>query len=491
VAKSYLAFDLGASSGRGIIGRIDDGKLSLTEVHRFANGPMEKNGSLFWDFPTLCNEIKTGLKKALAIEPGISSIAIDTWGVDYVLFNRTNGKMVRLPYHYRDSRTDNIPEKVFQIIPRKELYARTGIQFMQLNTLYQLVAHREQHPEDFDNSVLLLMPDALTYMLNGSLTCEYSEASTSNLLNPATRNWDFELIDLLKLPRSIFPEIVPPCSKSAPLKPELQAELGCSSIPVVKVGSHDTASAVAAAPAPVNRTWAYVSCGTWALLGAETDSPILTPEAEAAPFTNEGGLNGKIRFLTNIMGTWLLQETRRVWNETGRNISFNQIEKMAAEAEGLKYFINPNDGLFFTPGNMPEKVVEFCRKTGQGEPDDRAVVRCIYDSLALCFREKLEKLEKLLGVKYQCLNIVGGGIKDSYLMQLAADSLGITVAAGPVEATATGNILAQAMADGDVASLEAAREIVRKSFEVGEFKPETAGRELWNSAFSRYLKICG
>jgi sugar (pentulose or hexulose) kinase len=492
VVKSYLAFDLGASSGRAIIGRIDGECLSLEEVHRFVNGPMEKDGALFWDFPSLSQEILTGLKKALEKEPGISSIAIDTWGVDYVLFSKTSGEMVRLPYHYRDSRTDNIPEKVYKIIPQDKLYERTGIQYMQLNTLYQLVAHNEQHPEDFNDSVMLLMPDALTYILNGEMTCEYTEATTTNLLDPVARNWDFELIDMLGLPRSIFPEIVESCTVSAPLKPELQKELGCGPISVVKIGSHDTASAVAAVPAPTDRNWAYVSCGTWALLGAEIDSPILTGEAGEAPFTNEGTINNKIRFLTNIMGTWLFQETRRVWNEAGRNISFAEMEKLSLQAKGLEYLANPNDGLFLNPGNMPERIAEFCRKTGQGEiPGDSEVLRCIYDSLALYFRSKLEKLEKILGVEYQCLNIVGGGTKDRRLMQLTADALGIPVEAGPVEATAVGNILGQGIADGDIASLDAARQIVKNSFEVIKYEPDTASKGCWDAAMAKFSKVCG
>lgn len=487
--KSYLAFDLGASSGRGIIGKIKDGKLHLTEIHRFGNGPVEKDGALYWEFDKLCKEIKTGIKKAVAGGEKISSIAIDTWGVDYVLFK--NGVPVRMPYHYRDSRTDAVPEKIYKIVPQKEIYARTGIQFMQLNTIYQLYAHKEAHPEDFNGSVMLLMPDALTYMLNGDISCEYSDASTSNLLNPSSRDWDFELIKRLGIPCSIFPKIVQPCSKSLPLKKSVEDEIGCGPIPVVKVGSHDTASAVAAVPAPLNKKWAYISVGTWALLGAELDAPILTEEAGEAPFTNEGGLNKKIRFLTNIMGTWLFQETRRVWNEQGRNLGFADMNKMAKAAKGLQFFVNPNDNTFLSPGDMPARVAAFCKAHGQGElPDDGAVLRCIYDSLALYFRVKLEILQDMLGVKYECLNIVGGGTQDTLLMQLTADCLGIPVVAGPVEATAIGNIMAQAIAGGDIYSLAEGREIVRKSFEVQEYVPDQSTKKAWDAAVKSFLKIC-
>lgn len=488
--RNYLAFDLGASSGRAIVCRLEDGVLSLTEVHRFINGPVERDGSLFWDFPALCAEIREGLKKALALEPGISGIAVDTWGVDYVLYNRATGRPVRLPYNYRDSRTAEIPEKVFKTIPRADIYARTGIQFMNLNTLYQLVAHKEQHPEDFENSILLFMPDALTNYLNGEFTCEYTIASTSNLLDPNARAWDFELMEKLGLPRSIFPEIVMPSTVSAPLRPELRKELGCGSIPLIRAGAHDTASAVGAVPAAPGGNWAYISCGTWALLGAEIDRPLMTPEAEAAPYTNEGGLGGKIRFLTNIMGTWLFQEARRNWREEGKEMSFARIEELAAAAPPFRFLINPNDGLFLGPNDMPGRIRRYCAEHGQGEPAaDGEIIRCIYDSLALCFREKLEKLEDILGVKYQSLNIVGGGTRDRRLMQCTADALGIPVTAGPVEATAIGNALSQAVALGDIAGLDEGRRIVRNSFDVIEFKPDANARADWDGAMARFNKL--
>ncbi len=491
MGKNYLAFDLGASSGRAVIGRLNGHNLTLEEVHRFSNGPIERNGSLFWDFPALCSEIINGLKKGLAVAPDIAGIAIDTWGVDYVLFDKTTGDAVRLPYHYRDSRTDTVPERVFQQIPQDELYAETGIQFMQLNTLYQLVAHQEQHPEDFDNAVMLLMPDALSYTLSGVMAAEYSEASTTNLLNPTTRDWHFPLIDKLGLPRAIFPEIFQPCSTSGTLKPELQQQLDCGPIPIFRVGSHDTASAVAAVPAVSKRDWAYISCGTWALLGAELDEPLCSAAAGQAAFTNEGGVAGRIRFLTNIMGTWLMQETRRVWQESGDNLSFAQMETMATEAEALKFFINPNDKLFLSPGDMPRRVAEFCEQTGQGAiPDKKGIMRCFYDSLALCFRTKIEELQKLLRVDYQCLNVVGGGTRDKLLLQLTADCLGIPVVAGPVEATAIGNIIGQGIADGTVDSLTTGRKIVSESFDVIEYVPTIADKASWDQAMHKFAAIC-
>lgn len=488
--ENYLAFDLGASSGRAMLCRLQDNQLELTEVHRFTNGPLEHAESLFWDFPALCNEVKTGLQKALAIKPNISGIAVDTWGVDYVLFDRSSGKPKRLPYHYRDARVNTVTAKVFDKIPQSEIYKRTGIQFMPFNTLYQLIAHQEQHPEDFDNAVMLFIPDALTNFLNGEFTCEYSIASTSNLLDPKQRNWDFELIRQLGLPESIFPPLVNSSTRSASLKPELQRELGCDAIPIIRVGAHDTASAVGAVPAEENSRWAYISCGTWALLGAELERPLLTPQAETASYTNEGGLENKIRFLTNIMGTWLFQETRRNWRAEGKEFSFSEMEKMAREAEPFKFLINPNDALFLAPSGMPNRICEYCFESGQGTPQNESeILRCIYDSLALCFRDKLETLENILSVKYQMLNIVGGGTQDHQLMQLTANALGIPVLAGPIEATAIGNALSQAMSFSKVSNLQSAREIVRNSFEILTFKPDLAVKIEWDMALQKYRKF--
>ncbi len=488
-ARRYLAFDLGASSGRAIIGTLDGAKLSLEEVHRFENGPFEKDGSFFWDFDVIFGELKTGLRKAAAIAPDIASMAVDTWGVDYAIVKK-DGSFARQPYHYRDHRTDKTMEKVFAIVPESELYARTGIQRLVFNTIYQLFEHKKAHPEDFEGGKVLLMPDALAYKFCGKVSCEYTDASTMQLLDAKRRDWDFELIDKLGLPRGIFPEIQSPSTVAGKIFPELARELGCGDISVCKVGSHDTASAVASVPAPKNVKWAYISCGTWALLGSEADAPTLTPEAMRAGFTNEGGLNGKIRFLSNIIGLWLVQETRRIWSERkGSKIPFAEIAAMAETAKPLRYLVNPNDPRFMAPGDIPARIREYCAETKQGVPDDAALVRCIYDSLALCFRSKLEQLQSLTGFKYGCLNIVGGGTQAKILMRLAADCLGIPVVAGPVEATAIGNVLSQAMAEGRVASLDEAREIVRNSFEVDEYAPSKGDRQAWDEAYSRFVKL--
>lgn len=489
MTHTYLAFDLGASSGRGIIGKIIDGKLQLTEIHRFVNGSVEQDGTLYWDFPALCNEINIGLRKALEQEPEIDSIAIDTWGVDYLLYHQS-GEAIRLPYHYRDARTNGIPEEVFAIISEEEIYAEAGIQKMQLNTIYQLYAHKKAHPEDFNDATLLFMPDALTYMLCGTKSCEYSIASTSNLLNASSGQWSEKILTKLGIPKAIFPEIVDSCTIAGTLSPAIQHELGCSAIPVVKIGAHDTASAVAAVPAPQDRPWAYISCGTWALLGAENDHPLLTDAARKASFTNEGGVERKIRFLSNIMGSWLFQEVRRNWNAAGRDISFMDMEKLAQAAQPRQFIVNPNHADFLAPVDMQNAIIAYCRKTGQGNIiDDSTLLRCIYDSLALCFRMKLEQMQQLVGAEYQCLNIVGGGTKDKFLMQLSADCLGIPVVAGPVEATAIGNIIGQGIAEGSIAGLAAGRDIVKNSFDLHHFTPNATVKAQWDVALEQFITL--
>ena len=490
--KNFLAFDLGASSGRAIIGTLSDGKLAMQEVHRFPNGPVEIDGSFYWDYPRLCNELKTGLRNALATGIKLDGISIDTWGVDYVFFDKETLAMRRLPYNYRDQRTVAASEKVWQKISKADLYKRTGIQCMTLNTIYQLCAHYEEHPEDFENSFFLPVPDALALSLGGTPVAEYTFCSTTNLLDPVKRQWDWELIDILGLPREVFPEIVPAATPAGMLSAELCAEFGCGPIPIYKCGSHDTASAVAAVPAPLQGQWAYLSAGTWALLGAENDAPFITAESEKESITNEGGVGGKIRFLTNIMGSWLFQELRRVWNEEGKNLSFNDMENMARNSEPCKYFINPNCAEFAAPGDMPGNIRAFIRRTGQGENiSDAEVIRAVYDSLALYFCSKLEMLEKLLGVKYACLNVVGGGTKDGFLMELAACALDRQVVAGPVEATAAGNILVQAMADGELPDLAGVRQVIRNSFELKTFAPDAVMTEKYNSVKDKFLAIAG
>lgn len=488
--KYFLAFDLGASSGRAILGILENGKLDLQEVHRFENGHKRVDDSLFWDFPTLAEELKTGLGKAAEITKDIAAIGIDTWGVDYVLFDRSSKELVRLPYHYRDDRGDRGVAAVQKIISKDDLYKRTGIQLMSFNTIYQLKAHSMEHPDELKNSTFLPIPDALALALGGDFTAEYTHVSTGNLLDPAKRSWDWELIDMLGLPRDIFPEIVQPCTFGGKLSGELQAKYGLNAVPIVKVGSHDTASAVGAVPVPAGADAAYVSCGTWALLGCELDDPCC--DVNKQTFTNEGGLNGKIRYLTNIMGCWLLQECRRDFKRRGMDASFDTLEAMAESAEPCGFLFNPNAADFMAPDNMPERIKKYCIATGQAGAEnmsDAEILRAVYDSLALCMADKLAELEKCVGKDYKVLNIIGGGTKDSRLMSETASAIGKSVVAGPIEATAIGNILAQAITVGAVADWAAAREVVRNSFPVVNFPPDEKLQKVFAESMKKFKSL--
>ena len=488
--KYFLAFDLGASSGRAILGTLENGKLDLQEVHRFENGHKRVGDSLYWDYPALASELKAGLAKAAAITKDIAAIGIDTWGVDYVLFDRDSKEMVRLPYHYRDERGDRAVPEVQKIISKDDLYSRTGIQFMSLNTIYQLTAHRLEQPGDLANATFLPMPDALGFALGGDFTAEYTHASTGNLLDPVTRNWDWELIDRLQLPREIFPEIVQPCTVGGTLSRELAEANGLKAIPIVKVGSHDTASAVGAVPVPVGQDAAYVSCGTWALLGCELDEPCC--DVTKQTFTNEGGLNGKIRYLTNIMGCWLLQECRRDFKVRGMDVSFDTLEAMAESAEPCGFVINPCAADFVAPDKMPERIKNYCiatKQPGAENMDDAAILRAVYDSLALCFADKLAELEKCVDKEYKVLNIIGGGTKDSRLMSEAASAIGKPVVAGPIEATAIGNILAQAVTVGAIANWAEAREVVRNSFPVVNYPADEKLQKIFAEGMKKFKAL--
>ena len=462
--RHYLAFDLGASSGRAILGSVRGSRLELEEIHRFKNYPYEKDGHYFWDFRALLGELETGLKKAVAAAPALTSFSIDTWGVDYALFR--NGTLIHDPYCYRDGRTESAMQAFHQKISKADFYARNGIQPLVFNTIYQLCAELRDDPAALNDSTMLLMPDALHFMLTGTATSEVTIASTGALLKASSPEWDEEALSKLAgLPAGLFTKLVPPASPAGCLKPETAARLGILQIPAVKCASHDTASAVLAMPCADPEKALYISLGTWALLGAELRTAILAPEAMESHFTNERGVEDTFRFLCNIMGTWLLQETRRAWTEQGKDISFADMEAMAAPLDGQPFRIDPDDAAFFPPGDMPERVRRYCREHGQGEiPDDAALVRCIYDSLADCFRKRIEQLELITGKKFDTLNILGGGTRDKFFMRLAARTTGRRVLAGPTEATAIGNILAQMIASGDLKDAAEARALVAASF---------------------------
>ena len=460
----YLAFDLGASSGRAILGRVREGRLELEEIHRFRNYPYEADGHYRWDFRGLLRELETGLRKAVEAAPGLVSFSVDTWGVDYALFRC--GELLHDPYCYRDGRTEPAIEAFHRRISKADFYARNGIQPMVFNTVYQLAAELRDDPAALDGSVMLNMPDALHYMLTGTATSEITIASTGALLKADSPEWDMDaLTGLAGLPAGLFAPLVPPGSSAGQLKPEVAERLGVPRIRAVKCASHDTASAVLAMPCADPEKALYISLGTWALLGAERRAALTTPDALDAQFTNERGVDGTFRCLCNIMGTWPLQETRRTWAEQGREVSFAQMEVMAAPLDGQKFRIDLDDPAFFPPGDMPRRIRDYCREHGQGElPDDAALVRCIYDSLADCFRAKIDRLESLTGRRFDAINILGGGVRDRFLMELVAKTSRRSVLAGPSEATAIGNILAQMMAAGELESVSEARALVAKSF---------------------------
>lgn len=486
MAKNVLAFDFGASSGRAIIGTYEESKISLKEVHRFPNDPVSVCGTLYWDVLRLLHEIKQGILKAHH-EGDFDSIGIDTWGVDFGLIDK-DGRLLENPVHYRDARTDNIPDEVFKIISKEDLYMRTGCQIANLNTIFQLYYLAKYRPELLQRAdKMLLIPDLLTYFLTNEKTVEYTHASTTQLLNPETKDWDFELIEMLGIPKHIFPKIVMPGEAKGMLSEEICNELGVKSVPVVAIGSHDTASAVLAVPTE-KEDFIYVSCGTWSLFGTETAVPYKNEKSAKYNLTNEGGFGGKIRFLKNIMGLWLIQEARRQWIREGQELSYADLENAAIAEKEFVSFIDPDYEAFSKPGNMPQFVKDYCKKTNQPVPENCGqVMRAIYESLALKYRKTFAEVKDVTGKNYEVIHIVGGGTKDKFLCQMAADACNTTVIAGPIEATALGNVAAQLIASGDISDMWKAREIIRNSDETKVFVPKNP--EDWDEAFDKYIKV--
>ena len=473
--RGYLAFDFGASGGRAILGFFNNGRLELREVHRFPNGPVRREGALFWDFERYQRELVEGLRKALAVTRDIAGIGIDTWGVDYVLRDRRSGELKRAPYHYRDARCARGEAAVRQKLDAAALYRFSGIQDVSLNTVYQLAAHKLDHPEDFDGAELLMLPDALLLFLGAEPAAEYTDASTTALLDPFGRCWNDNLLALLEIPRDIFPAIVEPGTCAGTLRADLAAQLGCGPIPLYRVASHDTASAVIAVPAEEGEdTPFYLSCGTWALLGAEIDAPIVNDAGRRANFTNEGGCGGRIRYLRNIMGLWLLQEIKRSWDEAGRACSYAEMEAMAA-AEPFRFCgLELDSERFMAPDDMPARVRAAAAEAGADLSTDAALLRAVYDSLAHTFARRIAQLEELLGRRCPVLHLVGGGTRDQLLVKLTASALDRPVTAGPVEGTAAGNLLVQLIAAGELGGVAEARAVVRRSFPVTTTEPDPA-----------------
>ena len=482
----YLACDLGADSGRLILGTLDGGKISLEDLHRFPTGATKVAGALHWEFDRLLNELKAGLKKAAARRLPIASISTDSWGVDYVLYDE-RGLPQSPVWCYRDSRTAGGVEIVNSKVPWPQIYAETGIQFMALNTIYQIVTEPAERLAKAKQ--LLLIGDAFNFFCSGVARNEVSLASTTQLYNPLTKTWSKKLFAALGLREDLFAPICPSGTRLGPMKANLAAEVGLPPMEVIATCSHDTGAAVAAVPAD-GGNWAYLSSGTWSLMGVESPDPVITELSRTLGFTNEIGYGNTVRLLKNIIGLWLIQESRRYWAKAGKKMEFAELEQLAIAAAPFVSLINPDDARFLSPDNMPEKIADFCRETGQPVPADiGACMRCIYESLALFYRHTLRKLERLTGKKIERLHIVGGGSKDATLNQYAANALKIPVVTGPTECAALGNILVQAIALGHVASHEAARAIVRNSFELKTFTPQEA--EQWDAAAKRFEKLLG
>jgi len=485
--RHFLAFDLGASSGRAILGIYSSGKLELKEVHRFKNQMIRIHGSYYWNIYGLFEELKTGLKKCineLGVQP--ESIGIDTWGVDYSLVSKS-GQLVGLPFAYRDHRTDKAMEEFFEVLPKKETYLLSGIQFMQFNTLFQLFASaQEKHSRLKIAGSLLFTPDTLNYLFTGVLKNEYTIASTSQLLKPGKPEWETKLFRAAGIPENLVEEIIQPGQKVGNILKEIREDTGSKEIPCIAVASHDTASAIVSVPAK-DDNWAYLSSGTWSLLGIESPVPVVSEKTLEMNFTNEGGVEGTTRLLKNIMGMWLIQECKRIWDEE-EILDWPEIVQLSNQANPFKCLINPDDSMFLNPGNMPEAVQEFCAKSNQPVPVTKGeIARCIYDSLVLKYKFTIEQIELVTGKKIKKLHIIGGGANNKMMNQLTADATGIKVVAGPTEATATGNIMLQARALGAVGSLTEIREVVKNSFEVSEYNPSP--NKKWGAAYEKFKKL--
>ena len=489
-AKNYkmLAIDLGASSGRGIIGRFDGEKLTPEENHRFPNEPEIMAGTFSWDIMRIFHEIKASIRKcALSDDRDIGSIAIDTWGVDYGLLDK-NGRLLANPTHYRDARTVGIQEQAFKTVPKEDIYAATGLQFMDFNTIFQLLCELRDAPDRLAIAdKLLFTPDLLNYFLTGVKETEYTIASTGAVLDAKTGALAAELLDRFGIPRRLFTDIAQPASVVGGLLPEVLADVGDIKAKVIHTASHDTASAVVAVPAKGD-SFVYISSGTWSLMGTELPSPIITPDSLKYDFTNEGGVNRTIRFLKNIMGLWLEQESRRQWKREGKEFTFDQLSDAAVASKPCQSLINPDDPSFTAPGDMPKRIAEYCKKTGQHIPENEGeTVRCIFDSLALKYRWTVEKIDEMMGRRTPFINIVGGGTKEAPLCQFAADACGRPVYAGPVEATAIGNLSVQLISAGELKDVSEARHMVRNSFEIKHYEPKNTGA--LDEAYGRFVKL--
>lgn len=488
---TFAAVDLGAESGRVVAGHYNGKHLELEVMHRFANTPVLADGTFYWDVLRLWHEIQSGLGSLGQTVGQVAGIGVDTWGVDFGLLDATD-KLIGNPVHYRDQRNAGMMELAQKLVPGEEIYSLTGIQFMPFNSLFQLLAIKNRAPEQLQAAHnLLFMPDLLHFWLSGQKSNEYSISSTSQMLNAVSRTWDTELLAQMGLPAHLLAPPVLPGTRIGELRPEVAAACNLpSSTPIIAPACHDTGSAVAAVPWETGVRAAYLSSGTWSLMGLELKEPLITEESFRLGFTNEGGADGTIRFLKNIAGLWLVQECRRTWLRQGHEYSYVELTRLAAEIPAGGPIVEPDASVFAAPGDMPLAIREYCQKTGQPAPQSVGqVVRCCLDSLALKYRWTLEKLESLSGVPLEALYVVGGGTQNKLLSQLTADCINRPVICGPVEATAAGNVLLQAMGSGELANLAEIRNVVRSSFESETFVPTPQNRGSWEDTYLRFLDL--
>jgi len=487
---NFLGFDFGASSGRAMLGVFDGERIEISEIHRFPNDPVMLCGRFVWDLPRLVFEMKQALNKVSRMGVKVDAIGIDTWGVDFGLLDK-NGNLLGLPVHYRDARTENVQPEVFKVIPKEELFELTGTAFNTFNTVFQLYAMKLQGDPALEMAEsMLLMPDLLAYFLTGKKGVEYTMASTCQLLDPRTRDWSVEVFERLGLPKKLMAPIERPGTLRGTLLPDIARECGVDEIPVYAVGGHDTASAVAAVPAQ-GSDFAYLSSGTWSLLGVEVPEPLTDAGVLNAGYTNEGAVDGSIRLLKNIMGLWIIQECKREWDRRSDAVDFAGLVEMAKKAPAFKAVIDVDDPCFLAPGDMPARVQAYCEKTGQPVPQGRGEIsRVVYEGLALKYRWAIERLEQdIIHKPIPVLHIVGGGSKNALLNQFTADALGRNVVAGPGEGTVIGNLLMQAKAVGAIEDMQQLRAVVEKSFPTETFVPGDAAQ--WDAAYERYLKLLG
>ena len=481
---NFFAVDLGATSGRTLLGSLTENCLEQRELTRFANTIIQVNGHYFWDIYALYNEIIKGLKKVAEEGITIQSIGVDTWGVDFVCVGK-DGQLLGNPYSYRDPHTFGIMEEYFKLVPKEKVYEKTGIQFMNFNSLFQLAALRKEKSSILEAAdKILFVPDCLSYMLTGKMVTEYTIASTSQILNPVTKELDKHLLDAIHVRQDQFAPIVFPGTQVGVLTPEIQQITGLGAVPVIAVAGHDTASAVASVPA-MNANFAYLSSGTWSLMGIEANEPIINEKSYEANFTNEGGVEGTTRFLKNICGMWLLERCRKEWKE---NYDYGSLIEAAMKVPAFQSLISPDSPCFANPASMIEAIQNYCKVTGQYVPKTYGeITRCIFDSLALRYRQVMNLLRDMAGFPIERLHIIGGGSRNQQLNQFTSNAVSMPVTTGPVEGTAIGNIMLQAKAAGLVNTIGEMRQLIAKSIETQEYLPQDA--ELWDKGYEKYLSV--